>query len=509
VSLPPTRPAPRIATRPGLPGTTDLDGSDAVLIVLPADAAAARRGLRLMGHAEAIRRHLDRSRLQAGKCAAFTLPNPRQTLCVTGLLETGAGAFERLSLAGAMLRLVPRERAARLRLAASVPAAARPAALESLLAAALVAAFEMPSFRSHPAAAGARRATRIDLHGAAALDLPRIQATADATNLVRWLTAMPPNRLDARSYRRALALLARRAGLRFRWLGEAALRRAGAGAFLAVSAGNARRGDAGIAQLSWRPPGRRTARAPLALVGKGILFDTGGTNLKPHRAMLDMHTDMSGSAVAAATLAALARLRAPFAADAWLAITENRIGPTAYRPQDVVRAANGVTIQVIHTDAEGRMALADTLALAGRGAPRLIIDFATLTGTCITALTERYAGVFTNREEVLRPRLQRAGRDSGERVLCFPMDPDFDSDLESKVADVLQCAVDSKGDHILAARFLRRFVPSSSAWVHVDLAPALRSGGLAHVPTDVTGFGVRFALELLLDQDALAAAGSA
>ncbi|MGC1730056.1 MAG: hypothetical protein WA747_11860, partial [Steroidobacteraceae bacterium] len=270
--------------------------------------------------------------------------------------------------------------------------------------------------------------------------------------------------------------------------------------------GNAARG-AGIAHLSYRPArSPRGARPDVALVGKGILFDTGGINLKTHRSMLEMHTDMSGSAVALATLVALAELDAPFAADAWLAISENRIGPTAYRPQEVVRAANGVTIQVIHTDAEGRMVLADTLALAARTRPRLLLDFATLTGACVYSLTERMSGVFTNRVQ-LAPKLVEAGRASGERVWNFPFYSDYDAELESKVADVLQCTVDGKGDHILATRFLARFVPADTPWAHVDLSAATRSGGLAHVNTDVTGFGVRFALELLLGQNALGAPG--
>src|SRR6202042_1103808 len=181
----------------------------------------------------------------------------------------------------------------------------------------------------------------------------------------------------------------------------------------------------------------------IALIGKGILFDTGGVNLKPHRSMLDMHTDMGGSAVALATLIALAELRAPLAADAWLAITENNIGPTAYRPQEVVRASNGVTIQVIHSDAEGRMVLADTLALAARTRPRLTIDFATLTGACVHALTERYSGVFTNRAQ-LAGALVAAGATSGERVWNFPLDEDFDSELDRPVDDIMQCSVDGR-----------------------------------------------------------------
>jgi leucyl aminopeptidase len=133
-----------------------------------------------------------------------------------------------------------------------------------------------------------------------------------------------------------------------------------------------------------------------------------------------------------------------------------------------------------------------------------MMDFATLTGACVYSLTERMSGVFTNRPQ-LASMLVDAGRASGERVWNFPNEPDYDADLDSKVADIQQCAVDGKGDHILATRFLSRFVPPETAWVHVDLSSATRSGGLAHVATDVTGFGVRYALELILGQKVLAA----
>ena len=132
-----------------------------------------------------------------------------------------------------------------------------------------------------------------------------------------------------------------------------------------------------------------------------------------------MHTDMQGSAVALGSLLALAQLEAPFAVDAWLAITENRIGPTAYKSQDIVYAANGTSIQVIHTDAEGRMVLADTLALAGRERPALIVDYATLTGACVNALTERYSGVFSNRTAANR-LLDRRGRRERRARLAVP-----------------------------------------------------------------------------------------
>ena len=444
-----------------------------------------------------------RSAPRAATVRSTVLGNRRQTLAVLGYLAADASPFERLTLAGRMLKEAAARSPASIALAApaSSGAAAR-AALEALLAATLAHGFALPSFRA--SARDERPLERVLLIDADGLDLRHGAAVASGTNLARWLTALPPNILDARSYHGAIARLARTHGLSLRWLDERALRRAGAGAFLAVAGGNAEHG-AGIAHLRYRPARRRrTARPDIALVGKGILFDTGGVNLKTHRSMLDMHTDMAGSAVALATLIALAELRAPLAVDAWLAITENRIGPQAYRPQEVVRAANGVTIQVIHTDAEGRMVLADTLALAGRTRPRFMMDFATLTGACVYSLTERMSGVFTNRPQ-LAATLLDAGRVSGERVWNFPNEPDYDADLDSKVADIQQCAVDGKGDHILATRFLSRFVPPESAWVHVDLSSATRSGGLAHVPTDVTGFGVRFALELILGQKVLAA----
>jgi leucyl aminopeptidase len=492
--------APAIVNVAHAPRADDLD---AIFAIVPHPTPnAAWRQL-----PESARwRELDaHSPARAGTVRTTVLANRRHTLAVLGYLGVDASAFERLALAGRMLKEAAARNPQLIGLAAAGAASeASGAALEALLAATLAQAFPLPTFRT--AKAEERHIRRIVLLGGERVDSGYVAAVARGTNLARWLTALPPNILDARGYRAAIARLARAHGLGLRWLDERALRRAGANAFLAVAAGNADR-SAGIAHLRYRPPrARRAARPDVALIGKGILFDTGGVNLKTHRSMLDMHTDMAGSAVALATLIALAELRAPLAADAWLAITENRIGPQAYRPQEVVRAANGVTIQIIHTDAEGRMVLADTLALAARTAPRLMLDFATLTGACVTSLTERMSGVFANRPE-LAAQLVAAGRASGERVWSFPFEADYDAELESKVADVVQCAVDGKGDHILAARFLGRFVPSDMPWAHVDLSSATRTGGLAHVATDVTGFGVRFALELLLKQKALATLG--
>jgi leucyl aminopeptidase len=474
------------------------DALDALLVIAPLDA---KELFQQLPENERWQELNARMPPRTGTVRTTVLTNRRQTLAVLGYIGPDATTFERLSLAGRMLKEISAREPETLGLMTLGDAAPAQAALDALLAAALAHAFPMPTLRAP--SQDERRIKQIMLLGYEGGDIRYGSTVAQGTNLARWLTSLPPNILDSRGYHRAIAELARHHGLGFKWFDEEALRRLGANAFLAVSAANEQR-VAGIAHLKYRPARRKGAASPpdIALVGKGILFDTGGVNLKPHRSMLDMHTDMGGSAVALATIIALAQLRAPLAADAWLAITENNIGPRAYRPQEVVRAVNGVTIQIIHTDAEGRMVLADTLALAARTKPRLMIDFATLTGAAVYALTERMSGVFTNRPALVE-QLVAAGRASGERVWNFPFDADYDSDLESKVADIVQCAVEGKGDHILAARFLNRFVPEEIPWVHVDLSSSTRTGGLAHINTEVTGFGVRFALELILKQNIL------
>ncbi len=442
----------------------------------------------------AMLRDLYRARVQKeGDSFHLRVGKRAETLLIVASAPAQASTFERLQTAGKLARIAMEcEPKSLLLWQQGCADDTADAALNAAVAAIEAAAFRFATFKNKPKPRAVL--ARIDIASAVKLtDLKLTLATAAGNNIARWLTALPPNILNAAGYRRILKDFARQLRLSYKFYGEPQLRRLGAGAFLAVSRGNATR-DAGIVQLSYRPRGG--AAPALSLIGKGVCFDTGGTNLKTHKSMLDMHTDMEGSAVAVGSLYALHVLRSPLAVDCWLAITENRIGPLAYKPQDVVRAQNGTTIQVIHTDAEGRMVLADALCLAARNKPRSMIDYATLTGACVYALTERYSGAFTNRPEA-RELIEAAGISSGERVWCFPMDKDFDTDLESVVADVLQCSADSKGDHILAARFLSRFVPSTIPWLHLDLAAGSRHGGLAHIATEITGFGVRYTLDLL------------
>lgn len=330
------------------------------------------------------------------------------------------------------------------------------------------------------------------------IDIASLKAEASANNMARWLSALPPNVLNSGSYVNLVESLAKQKKWNYKFHNILALKKLGAEAFLAVAQANPHE-DAGIVHLQYCPPGTTTEDKPdLALVGKGICFDTGGTNLKPANYMLGMHGDMGGSATALASFYALTQLKVNKRIDCWLAITENHIDAHAYKPNDVVTAVNGTTIEVIHSDAEGRMALADTLSLCSKTKPKLIMDFATLTGAAVYSVTDRYSCVFTNRPK-LHNQLIEHGVTSGERVWPFPQDEDYDSSLKSSVADTLQCSTENGGDHILAARFLNKFVDNKSAWIHMDLSAAEHKGGLAHIPTKHTGFGVRYTTRLILD----------
>ncbi len=332
---------------------------------------------------------------------------------------------------------------------------------------------------------------RIELHGVAGLDLKRAHAVAEGNTLCRELTMLPPNVLTPSTYRERIRALAKDAGWEVEEFDTKRLKKLKAGAFLAVARGSGH-DDAAIVRLSYKGgKGKATA-----LVGKGICFDTGGHNLKPARYMNNMHDDMNGSAVALGILLAATRLKLPLKLEVWLAVAQNHLSPEAYTQNEVVTAMNGTSIEIVHTDAEGRMVLADALALAAKEKPAAIIDFATLTGSMAVALGERMSGVISNRDD-FAARAVAAGQASGERVVAFPMPEDYDEALDSTVADVKQCTLDGEADHILAARFLNRFV-GDTPWLHVDLSASRCKGGLGAAATDINGFGVGLGLALLM-----------
>ena len=318
-----------------------------------------------------------------------------------------------------------------------------------------------------------------------------LRAKAEGNLLARELTVLPPNELTPDSYRKRVKKLATNEGWKYQEFNLRTLRKMGAGAFVAVAQGTDPE-DACIIHLQRSVKG---SDKTVALVGKGICFDTGGHNLKPTRYMHGMHEDMNGSAVALGILLAATRAKLAVNINCWLAIAQNHISPRAYKQNDVVSALNGNTIEIINTDAEGRMVLADALTLAAKKRPDVMIDFATLTGTMCVALGSRYSGIFSNRDDLTHKALV-AGKLCGERVLAFPMDSDYEADLESKIADIKQCSLEHEADHILAALFLKRFV-SDTPWLHMDLSASRSTGGLGSIGSDVTGFGVAWGIQML------------
>jgi leucyl aminopeptidase len=321
-----------------------------------------------------------------------------------------------------------------------------------------------------------------------------IKAQAAGNLLCRELTVLPPNQLTPGQYRARIKILAQKHGWQHEQFDMKALRAMGAGAFVAVAQGSDPE-DAAIVHLRYRHP---EAKQTIALVGKGICFDTGGHNLKPSRYMHNMHEDMNGSAVALGILLGATLSKLPVNLDCWLAIAQNHISPKAYKQNDIVTALNGTTIEIMHTDAEGRMVLADTLTLAAHAKPDLMIDFATLTGSMATALGARYSGVLGNRDELVQCAVN-IGKQSGERLCAFPMDDDYEAALDSKVADIKQCTLEGEADHILASRFLKRFV-NDIPWLHLDLSASRCEGGLGIIATEVTGFGVGWGLGIIRER---------
>ncbi|KAB2308204.1 leucyl aminopeptidase family protein [Betaproteobacteria bacterium SCN2] len=408
-------------------------------------------------------------------------------LRVYAMLDAAADTFSRHAQLRQALAPLLAEHPGELQLALYGPDAFKQMAASDAVYCAAVNAQPLPTQKSGKLPGALQK---LAVHGVTAKGgYARELAVAEGNTLTRALTSLPPNQLTPGAYRKRIARLAKDYGWKLEELGFDKLKKMGAGAFCAVAQGSPAK-DAAIVHLKWEG-GRGKGegkKKKIALVGKGICFDTGGHNLKPAKYMHGMHEDMNGSAVVLGIMAAASRLKLPLQIDGWVALAENHISPQAYRQNEIVRSLNGTTIEIVHTDAEGRMVLADTLTMAARAKPDAIADFATLTGSMHYALGDRYSGIFSNRENVAEAAL-KAAQQSGERVCRFPMDADYDPQLDSKVADVLQCTMEGAADHILATRFLSRFI-DDTPWVHMDLSASTCKGGLGAVMTDLTGFGV-------------------
>ncbi|MGB9130829.1 MAG: leucyl aminopeptidase family protein [Thiobacillus sp.] len=414
---------------------------------------------------------------------------PGGTLAVVAMIKAEASTFETHEQVRKALALLMAEHPKTLTLAVFGDDTFKARAAEAAVYAALVNAVPLPSRKSKTDPV----LKNVQLFGHQSADrFARVQALAEGNLLTRSLTVQGPDELTPGVYRKRIKALARQYGWTVEEYAFDKLKKMGAGAFCAVAQGSPAK-DAAIVRISYK--GAKARGKKVAFVGKGICFDTGGHNLKPAKYMQGMHEDMNGSAVVLGILAVASKMKLPVALDGWVALAENHISPQAYRQNEVVTALNGTTIEVVHTDAEGRMVLADTLTLAAKTKPDLIADFATLTGSMHYALGSRMSGVFAS-SSALAHQASRAATASGERIVVFPYPEDYDSSLDSTVADVKQCSMEGEADHILATRFLSRFV-GDTPWLHMDLSGHNCKGGLGAVMSDANGFGVAWGIALL------------
>ncbi len=321
------------------------------------------------------------------------------------------------------------------------------------------------------------------------------QAIADGVTLARDLVNEPANVLGPAEFAaRAKALT--KAGVQVEVLGEAALKKLGMNALLAVGQGSER--PSHVVVMQWM--GAKSKRTkPVCFVGKGVCFDTGGISMKPAGGMEDMKGDMAGAACVVGLMLALAERKAKVNAVGIIGLVENMPSGSAQRPGDVVKAMSGSTIEVLNTDAEGRMVLADCLWYAQeRFKPKALINLATLTGAVMVALGKEHAGLFSNNDR-LTDWLIEAGKETGEKLWRLPLGPKYDKMIDSKVADMKNTG-GKWGGSISAAQFLQRFVKKDTAWAHLDIAGTAMSS----VDSDInrswgSGFGVRLLDRLIAD----------
>lgn len=319
-------------------------------------------------------------------------------------------------------------------------------------------------------------------------------AIASGVYLARDLVSAPSNQVTPSSLAKVADRLAQTYNFRLHVIDSDEAGALGMGAFIAVSQGS--REPAYMIVLEHTPPGTEEDR-PLVFVGKGITFDTGGISLKPSAKMEAMKQDMAGAAAVLGVFEVLGKTRIKKRVVGILPCTENMPGGEAYKPGDVIRSLSGLTIEVISTDAEGRMVLSDALSFAQRYEPALIVDIATLTGACIIALGHETAAVLGN-DDSLVERIREIGMQVGEKLWPLPLWDSYFESIKSDVADFKNVGDRSAGT-IVGGIFLKQFVPREIPWAHLDIAgTAWADKDLGAIPKGATGFGVRILFELAI-----------
>ncbi|MFC9976158.1 leucyl aminopeptidase [Spirillospora sp. NPDC127200] len=325
--------------------------------------------------------------------------------------------------------------------------------------------------------------------------LKRAETLGASVNLVRDLVNTPPSDLSPEDFAETAARVAGEAGLDIEVLDEKALVEGGYGGIAGVGQGSVN--PPRLVRLAYTHP---EAARTLALVGKGITFDSGGLSLKPADAMDWMKSDMGGAGAVLGALAAIAELGPKVNVVGYLALAENMPSGTAQRPSDVIRIYGGKTVEVLNTDAEGRLVMADALVRAGEDAPDLIVDVATLTGAQLVALGTRTSGVMAN-DDALREHVVKAAGLAGEAFWGMPLPADMRKGLDSAVADIANISGERWGGMLTAGVFLQEFVPDGVRWAHLDIAgPAFNKGEpYGYTPKGGTGAATRALVRLAED----------
>ncbi len=322
----------------------------------------------------------------------------------------------------------------------------------------------------------------------------RFKAIEEGTFFARDLVSEPPNVLNPKEYVNRLLKL-RKLGIKVTVYNESHMKKLGMHSLLGVGRGSVN--ESFLVTLEWNGD-KKDKKAPLSFIGKGVCFDTGGISLKPAKFMEEMKYDMAGSAVVAGLIQTLAVRKAKVNAVGVVGLVENMPGGNAQRPGDIVKAYNGKTIEVLNTDAEGRLVLADALSFTeAKFKPRFMIDLATLTGAIIMALGEEYAGLFSNNDD-LSNKLFKIGEKVKEKIWRLPLHDNYDKLINSTIADMQNINYSGGAGSITAAQFLQRFVTSKTPWAHLDIAGMAFSKKAANLnPGGATGFGVRLLNQLI------------
>jgi leucyl aminopeptidase len=363
------------------------------------------------------------------------------------------------------------------------------AAAEALVVGTILAAYRFDRFKSGNGDEAPRLASLTLLAPAELADAAATAAVAaEAQNRARDLQSTPAN-VATPSFlaERAEEIAAGSEAITAEVLGRAELERKGMGGLLAVSQGGPQEPKLIVLRYSGGDS------APVAFVGKGVTFDTGGISLKPGAGMQEMKMDMSGAAAVLEAVAAIAELELPVAIVAVVPTTENMPSGTAIKPGDVITQYNGVTVEVNNTDAEGRLILADALAYAVELGAERIVDLATLTGAVEVALGSTYAGLISN-DDGLAAEVTAAGEETGELLWRLPLHPEYKELMKGTVADLSNLGKKRKAGTITAASFLEEFV-GETPWAHLDIAGTSWDVGRAYVGNDANGFGVRLLVE--------------